>query len=98
MKLTWFTLAIAGFTAAQSLDNVNPCVHSYLQKAFPAVGCNGDSTQIATCACKPDTQARLLAPVTQCVIENKCNVSDLLKAQAIMAEGVKMFPLILSGV
>ncbi|KAG5989554.1 hypothetical protein E4U52_005478 [Claviceps spartinae] len=85
MKVTLFTLAVAGFAAAQNLDGLAPCVKSCIEKGLAQAGCSGSPQQIATCACKAETQSKLLAPVTQCATENKCNMADLVNAQKIAA-------------
>ncbi|EFY89055.1 hypothetical protein J3459_021567 [Metarhizium acridum] len=89
MKATFVTLAVAGFAAAQNLSGVDGCVRSCIEKAFPQVGCTGTEAEIAACACKPETQAKLLAPVTQCATQNKCDTSALIKAQSVAAEECK---------
>ncbi|KAG5961446.1 hypothetical protein E4U58_004260 [Claviceps cyperi] len=85
MKVTLFTLAIAGFAAAQNLDGLAPCIKSCIEKSLPQAGCSGSPQQIAACACKTETQSKLLAPVTQCATENKCNMADLVNAQKVSA-------------
>jgi len=92
MKATFITLAVAGLAAAQNLDGIAPCVKSCIEKAIAGAGCTGTEAQIAVCACKPDTQAKLLAPVTQCATQNKCDTADLIKAQGIAAEQCKNLP------
>ncbi|OAQ67067.1 hypothetical protein VFPPC_08529 [Pochonia chlamydosporia 170] len=89
MKATFFTLAVAGLAAAQNLDGVAPCVRSCIEKALGDAGCKGSTQEIAVCACKPETQAKLLAPVTTCATTNKCDTADLIKAQSIAAEQCK---------
>ncbi|KAG6150904.1 hypothetical protein E4U34_000862 [Claviceps purpurea] len=85
MKVTLFTLAVAGFAAAQNLDGLAPCVKSCIEKGLAQAGCSGSPQEIATCACKAETQSKLLAPVTQCATENKCNMADLVNAQKVAA-------------
>ncbi|KAG5923949.1 hypothetical protein E4U61_002115 [Claviceps capensis] len=85
MKVTFFTLAVAGFAAAQNLDGLAPCVKSCIEKGLAQAGCSGSPQEIATCACKAETQSKLLAPVTQCATENKCNMADLVNAQKVAA-------------
>ncbi|KAG5983146.1 hypothetical protein E4U55_000732 [Claviceps digitariae] len=89
MKFTLFTLTVAGLAAAQNLKGLAPCVQSCIQKAIPEVGCSGTPDEVVACLCKPESQSKLLAPVTQCATENKCNTDDLLKAQQYSAESCK---------
>lgn len=74
---------------AQNLDGVAPCVKSCYEKAASQVGCTGTQEQIDVCLCKAETQAYLLAPVTQCATENRCNTADLIKAASILSEQCK---------
>ncbi|KAG6061786.1 hypothetical protein E4U17_007761 [Claviceps sp. LM77 group G4] len=85
MKVTLFTLAVAGFAAAQNLDGLPACVKSCIEKGLAQAGCSGTAQEIATCGCKAETQSKLLAPVTQCATENKCNMADLVNAQKVAA-------------
>lgn len=66
----------------QWTDKVLP-QKSCIEKSIPSAGCTGSAAEIAACACKPETQAKLVSPVTQCAMQNKCDVSALAKAQSI---------------
>ncbi|KAG5985764.1 hypothetical protein E4U54_005817 [Claviceps lovelessii] len=89
MKFSLFALSVAGLAAAQSLNGIAPCVASCIQKALGQTGCNGSPQEVAACACRPETQAKLLGPVAECATENKCTTADLLAAQKIASEQCK---------
>ncbi|KAG5985727.1 hypothetical protein E4U43_005918 [Claviceps pusilla] len=89
MKFSLFALSVAGLAAAQSLNGIAPCVASCIQKALGQTGCNGSPQEVAACACRAETQAKLLGPVAECATENKCTTADLLAAQKIASEQCK---------
>ncbi|QPG96234.1 hypothetical protein C2857_003615 [Epichloe festucae Fl1] len=89
MKASFVTLAVAGLAAAQNLEGLSPCIKSCIEKSLSVTGCTGSAQEIAACACKPETQAKLATPVTKCVTENKCDPADLVKAQGVSAAQCK---------